>query len=332
MRSPRIFVTTLIAGLSVAACGDAGDPIQADLASCEGGNTGGAPAGECAQPPAPSFASVGSPDAAYTSATTLIDISSIAQSTNVGSISDGSMTVTFSSSMNKRKVPFSWATWSSPPFSETATPHVLSSNGASSVTLDLSQPAIIFGFEIEPNPFTLESFTADFVDTGSGTTVETVAVQAHGSSGARLLAASLASPADRVIITGTSDFAIAQVRYLSQITVDVAIAPETINLKSARGGANLNATIFTDGDFDAADVDVSSLSLGSTPILTKPNGQPKGALEDADGDGDLDLVAHFHRGDLVANGDLDASTTELCVSGATTGGVPIAGCGAVVVK
>ena len=43
--------------------------------------------------------------------------------------------------------------------------------------------------------------------------------------------------------------------------------------------------IFTTADFDAAQVDVSTVFFGAMAV--------KSALEDVDGDGDLDMVLHF---------------------------------------
>lgn len=58
------------------------------------------------------------PDAAYLAATTKIDIDQFADGTTLDSISDGTLTVSFSDTVAKLPVPDTWATWSSPPFSE----------------------------------------------------------------------------------------------------------------------------------------------------------------------------------------------------------------------
>ncbi len=166
---------------------------------------------------AATFTQITQPTPAYQANTTKIDISGLILYQNYSSITDGTLTVNFSSPMNKRgPVPAGWATWSSPPWSETATPHVLFSNNADSVDITLSQPVTILGFELEPNTFTSESYTVDFVLMSGPTTVGTITIQIHGQAGARLVAASVGGGSfDKVKIVGTpaSGFAIAQVRY-----------------------------------------------------------------------------------------------------------------------
>ena len=108
-----------------------------------------------------------------------------------------------------------------------------------------------------------------------------------------------------------------------------------------RPGANPNAigrhdrgvlpvALLTTPAFDAADADPATLTLGDgtdpdTPPARRPNGTPMAALEDADGDGDLDLVLHFRLPELRANGDLTDTTTELTLRGQTRDGTPIRG-------
>jgi len=150
------------------------------------------------------------PNAAYTSSTTLINISGIPNSTGVNSITDGVMTVGFSSTLDKRQVPSgNWSTWSSPPFSETATPHVLFSTG-SSLTLTLSKAASIFGFELEPNNF------GNFLITTTFSNGDVIAQLVNGNAGARLFASGGGSLITSVNIqadSGAAGFAIAQIRY-----------------------------------------------------------------------------------------------------------------------
>jgi hypothetical protein len=50
---------------------------------------------------------------------------------------------------------------------------------------------------------------------------------------------------------------------------------------------------------------------------------------DVDGDGDADLVLHFERAELVARGDLNATTTELVLRATLTDGRKIRGVDAV---
>ena len=166
---------------------------------------------------AATFTQITQPTPAYVAGTTKIDISGLASGSSHSSISDGTLTVSFSSNVTKRgPVPAGWATWSSPPWSENATPHVLFSNSVDSVNLTLSQPVTILGFELEPNTFTSENYTVDFVLMSGPTTVGTITIQIHGQAGARLVAASVVGGSfDKVKIVGTPalGFAIAQVRY-----------------------------------------------------------------------------------------------------------------------
>ena len=104
---------------------------------------------------------------------------------SVTSVTGCGVTVTFSSAMSKRgPVPSGWATWSSPPFSETATPHVLFSLGAPAVSMSFSVPLSIYGYEAEPNLFAVSTMTATYNPGAHGVISRAVA----GMAGARLFA------------------------------------------------------------------------------------------------------------------------------------------------
>ncbi len=162
------------------------------------------------------FTQIPQPNAVYQATTTKIDISGLTLYQNYSSITDGTLTVTFSSPLEKRgPVPTGWATWSSPPWSESATPDVLFAT-SNSLNMTLSQPVTILGFELEPNTFTSENYTVDFVLMSGPTIVGTINMPIDGSAGARLVAASVTGGSfDKVKIVGTPalGFAIAQVRY-----------------------------------------------------------------------------------------------------------------------
>ena len=166
---------------------------------------------------AATFTQITQPNAAYQASTTKIDISGLTYYQYYSSITDGTLTVSFSRPMNKRgPVPAGWQTWSSPPWSENATPDVLFSNYADSVNITLSQPVTIFGFELEPNTFTSENYTVDFVLMSGPTAVGSFKITIQGNAGARLVAASVVGGSfDKIKIVGTpaQGFAIAQVRY-----------------------------------------------------------------------------------------------------------------------
>lgn len=159
------------------------------------------------------FNTINEPNEEYLNSTKKIDISTLVNGSHYSSITDGFQTINFSPSVTKLTVPSGWATWSAPPFSESATPPVLYSNGSFSLTLNLNRPSCIFGFELEPNPFANISFTVKFYS--DQTLVGTITKVINGRAGARLIAAetSCDNLFNKVVITGGSDFAIAQVRY-----------------------------------------------------------------------------------------------------------------------
>lgn len=92
-----------------------------------------------------------------------------------------------------------------------------------------------------------------------------------------------------------------------------ATAP--INLRSS---GLTPVALLSDDRFNASLVDGSSIAAG--PAGAAP--VRPGALEDADGDGLLDLMLHFQTRSL----GLAAESTELCVSATTTEGIEAIGC------
>ncbi len=100
-----------------------------------------------------------------------------------------------------------------------------------------------------------------------------------------------------------------------------------INLASRN---RIPVAVLTTPDFDAASLDPASITLGNddggdTPVAARNNGTLMAGLEDVDQDGDLDLVLHFNTPALVANGDLDAGTTQLILNGLTTESTAVQG-------
>jgi hypothetical protein len=172
---------------------------------------------------------ISQPSAAYQSSTTKIDISGLTLNTNVTSVSDAALTVTFgttASSLNVRQVPVGgWGSWSSPPYSESATPRVLFKN-ADSLTLNLSQAVEIFGFELESDFLNNAEFTAKyFLGTNLIGTVGPLTIDKEG--GARLFALNgVGETFDRIVIKGNDAFAIAQIRYAFDQIDPPSVVPE----------------------------------------------------------------------------------------------------------
>jgi hypothetical protein len=120
----------------------------------------------------------------------------------------------FSSGMTESSVPNTWATWGCPPATESCTPNVLYSNGATSLTITLTAEINIAGFELEPDQFQQEEVRVDYYATDLTTILGTVDLFPNGSNGALLFAASDNNAFGKIVITDLAgdDFAIAQDR------------------------------------------------------------------------------------------------------------------------
>lgn len=166
--------------------------------------------------PAMAFTPISSPDASYLASTTYIDPSAISDFTNVTSITDGVVTVNFSTSMNKRTVSSSWTSWSVAPDSQRLVPNdplpVFYSNQVTAVTFTLSTPVSVFGFEAEPNPFSVHTMTAQFYD-AFGNLLGTISRDVNGDAGARLFAAQSNVPIASVVFSSDVDWAAGAFRY-----------------------------------------------------------------------------------------------------------------------
>ncbi len=152
------------------------------------------------------------PNLCYIRKTNKIDFSNISNHTPLTSISDSLQTVNFSQTLNKGQVPNTWIDWSSPPQSESSKPDILFCN-TEKLTINLTQPSQIFGFELEPNSFSVSTYTINFYN---GTTLlDTITHQFVGAYNAILVALISECPIDCVEIMGTRSygFSIAQIRY-----------------------------------------------------------------------------------------------------------------------
>ncbi len=154
------------------------------------------------------------PDEDYVASTTQIDISGIEDSTTVHEISDESLTVTFNFGLFKDS---GWP-WGSDPYVENESPHLLMSDWADALTMTLSRPAAIVGFELRPNTPESHDFTITYRLAGGDSHV--IQRQIAGADGARLIAVSIDGDAiEQIHVKATTelgvfnDFAIAQLRY-----------------------------------------------------------------------------------------------------------------------
>lgn len=124
------------------------------------------------------------------------------------------------------------------------------------------------------------------------------------------------------------------------ITVLLDVMPGSdenpINLKvnskakgnAAAAGGVVPVAILSTPDFDARRVDVTQIALGD-PLLTGFALPIRGAFEDVDLDGDLDLVLHFSILNMVSVKAIGPQTTSLCLAGFTRDGAQLIGCDSV---
>jgi PEP-CTERM motif len=163
------------------------------------------------------FVAIPQPDVAYTSGTNLISFGDSDFST-LSFISDGTQTVNFDISLVALTVPTTWASWGSSPNTESATPRVLWTNGFTSATLTLASSTTSFGFELQPNTLVPSSLTAEFFN--GAVSLGSITQAVDGNAGARLFAARTTTGSfDRVVITGTDDFALAEMRYAASTQI-----------------------------------------------------------------------------------------------------------------
>ena len=93
----------------------------------------------------------------------------------------------------------------------------------------------------------------------------------------------------------------------------------------------LPVAILSTADFDAATVNVESVTLGD-PALPGAAAPIKSAVEDVNDDGLDDLLLHFSLRALVESDAIDSDSTQLMLTGETGDGKPIAGLDQVTIK
>ena len=108
-----------------------------------------------------------------------------------------------------RHIGYGWATWSHGYGGE-----VFYNNGSYGTGYDINIPgATAFDAYIEPNPFSLQTFTITAYGSGGGS--DTVVREAHGSAGAAHFGfyTTGGEALTRIEISGTSDWAVGEFRY-----------------------------------------------------------------------------------------------------------------------
>ena len=116
-----------------------------------------------------------------------------------------------------------------------------------------------------------------------------------------------------------------------EVSIDIKPGsdPNSINLKSnGVVPVAILTTSVADGDsldFDAASVDTSTIEFGDTRDGFARVGALRTALEDVDGDGDLDLIVHFSTREIRNSGALDADSVDAILAAETLDGTELFG-------
>jgi hypothetical protein len=192
-------------------------------------------------------------------------------------------------------------------------------------SFDLLGPSsATFYFRLERANSTLAAMWSD-----NGTTWNTAFIRNMGTQ--------LNGLEQRVVVTGLSWFntggSYADWDYIAvtptMLTVDIDIKPGSYpNSINPKNKSVIPVAILTTESFDVTTVDPLSVKFGPSSA-TESHG--KGHIEDADGDGDMDLVLHFKTQDTgIQCGDTEASLTGQTFGGQTitgTDAIQTVGCG-----
>lgn len=225
MRAPRlglavaVSVTMVASSMATAGAAWSGEPSGNSGATAAATAPATAPAVSGAtRDNSPAVTVYPRPRDKYVNNSCLVDLSGIADFTVVDTITDDTygVTVTVTPAAEKRSVPSSWATWGSPPDTETATPHLLYATGTT-LTLSFSEKVKVGGVEIEPDPFAVHSFTVDFYEGADGTGKKRASItrdDVSGEAGAKLFGAKVPRKFSSLVITSNDGvgFAVAQIR------------------------------------------------------------------------------------------------------------------------
>ena len=101
------------------------------------------------------------------------------------------------------------------------------------------------------------------------------------------------------------------------------------NVLNTSSNGKVWVAILASESFDVRSVVVSSVRFGTAAVASKGRGVPKSKLEDADGDGDIDLWLQFETQDLLKNVPLTLETSSVELRATLSDGVEAAGSDAV---
>jgi hypothetical protein len=192
----------------------------------------------------------------------------------------------------------------------------VTSAGTTTLTTSSQGPPPPSGFKLSSSPPTYYDLTTTATFSGTATVsisyngihvnVESKLRLFHYENGAWVDRTSSVDTVNDVIyatVTSFSPFAIFEAT--QQVEIDVK--PDAINLAN---NGRIAVTIFTTADFDATQVDVGTVVFAGAHAVSS-------ALQDVDGDGDLDMVLQFNTQDT----SLKAIYEQLLVNDADLDGV-----------
>ncbi len=192
----------------------------------------------------------------------------------------------------------------------------VTAGGTTTVTTSSQGPPPPEGFKLSSSPPTYYDLATTATFSGTATVAISYAgLNVHNESGLRLFhyengvwvdrTSSVDTANDIIYATVTSFSPFALFEAIRQVQIDVK--PDAVNLAS---NGKIAVTIFTTSDFDAAQVDVSTVVFAGAHAVSS-------SLQDVDGDGDLDRVLLFNTQDT----DLKAIYQELLADDADADGV-----------
>ena len=156
--------------------------------------------------------------------------------------------------------------------------------------------------------------------TGARTTLTTVLTNVTGDSAAALLISEAYA-----LLRFNTEYLLDQLPS-PELIIDIDIKPgsdpNSINCKNQNG--MIPVAILTTDTFEASTVDPLTVRFGRTGTEAS-EAHNKGHIEDADGDGDLDMVLHFRFGDT----GIQCGDTEATLTGQTNDGKQIRGTDAI---